>query len=344
MLRWLGQWFRRRRRPKPVAAPAVRPQTTRAIPVFPPSSITPDDLDIIIPPQEDLPVLDPLEIDALENTLLEEVTRRKLSLPPFPATAARVFELVEQPEVDLNKLVTALHWEPAIAAEILRLANSARFARASDDLRSAVLALGMAEVSSIVAGVTADSLFEVESKMEYELYPALWAAAYRESLAEAFTASWLAQWKSIARPDRVFLRTILEGVARALSLRALAGMILEGKQAMPAPEVITLAIDGIQPKVAEIVLARWSLPASIASAVDPSAEEERDIVTSVRTLVELKRSANRDPVAARFGILARRIRLDIKGLRGLARELDASGARVDAMLEGSPKAALAALK
>jgi HD-like signal output (HDOD) protein len=344
MLRWLGNLFRRRRRPNAVVRPATKSQTTRAIPVFPPSSITPDDLDIICPPQEDLAVLDPFEIDALETTLLEEITRRKISLPPFPATAARVFELVEQPEIDLNKLVTALHWEPAIAAEILRLANSARFARSTDDLRSAVLTLGMAEVSSIVAGLTADSLFEVESKMEYELYPALWSAAYRESLAEAFTASWLAQWMSVARPDRVFLRTILEGVARALSLRALAGMILEGKQAMPSPEVITLAIDGIQPKVAEVVLARWSLPPSIASVVDVSAEDERHIVKAVRTLVELKRSANRDPVAARFGILARRIRLDIKGLRGLVRELESSAARVSEMLDGAPKAALAAMR
>lgn len=345
MLRWIRAWFHRRTRRRAPALPLPpRKQTTRAIPVIPPSSVTLDDLDEIVPPVADLAILDPLEIQALENTLVEEIAHRKLSLPPFPATAARVFELVDQPEIDLNKLVTALHWEPAIAAEIMRLANSARFGRKTDDLRSACLTLGMAELSSIVAGVTAESLFEVESKMEYDLYPDLWAAAYRESLSEAFAASWLAQWKAISRPDRVFLRTILEGVARALALRALAAMILEGKQAMPSPEVITLAIDGIQPRVAEFVLARWSLPDSIATATDPSAETERNIVATVRTLVELQRTANRDPVAARFGILSRAIFLDSKMLRNLVKELDAAHGRVSEMLDGSPKAALAALK
>ena len=330
MLRWLRARFRRRQHPAAIAAPIV--------PIRPATSITLDDLDEIVPEQR-LVVLDPMEIAALETTLLEEVTYRKLALPPFPATAARVFELVEQPEVDLNKLVTALHWEPAIATEILRLANSAKFSRATDDLRSAVLTLGMAEVASIVAGVSAASLFEVESRFEYELFPELWTAAHRETLAEAFTASWLAQAKSVPRHDRVFLRTVLEGVARTLALRALAAMILEGKQALPAPEVIATAIDSIQPAVAEIVLARWSLPASVTSAIEPRAGTERAIVATVRSLVELRRTALRDQTAARFGVHARAINLDTRWLRVLVRELDDATARVSSMLHAQAKAA-----
>lgn len=296
------------------------------------TAIVPEDLAELA--NQDLPILDPIEIAHLEQRLIDEVTTRQHKLPPFPATAAKVFELVEEPHVDLNKLVTALHWEPAIATELLRVANSAKYARGvTDDLRSAVLALGMSEVTAIVAGVTATSLFEIESRVEFELFPALWIAAHRETLAVAFTASWLAQQRSIPRHDRVFLRAIIEGAARTLTLRALAAVVLEGKLPMPGVDVIAAAADEAQPRVAELAIQRWDLPLAVANIVGTQGEIERDLIATVRTIVELRRTAWRDQAAARLGHLARTIKLDSHWLKVLVRELDEVTVRVDSMLQ-----------
>jgi HD-like signal output (HDOD) protein len=331
MFGWLfGRWRRRRKRAPHVATLPAPPTPPRAY------AITFDDLLPLMPAESC--ILDPIEVTLLGNELLAEVTNKKLSLPPFPQAAAQVFELVEQPDVDLNKLVRVLHWEPAIATEILRVVNSAQFGRKTDDLRGAVLALGMADVSSIAAGVSAASLFEIESRLEFDLFPERWIAAHRETLVVAFTASWLAQRRGVARHDRVFLRAIIEGAPRILALRALAAQVLAGREA-PPPEVIDAALDELQPAVTAVALERWSLPASIGGAIDSHGENEREIVAAVRTLVELRRSPWHDQAAARFGIHARASGLDTVWLRVLVRELDDAAGRVTTMLQSYAAAA-----
>ncbi|HEY0994049.1 MAG TPA: HDOD domain-containing protein, partial [Kofleriaceae bacterium] len=137
---------------------------------------------------------DPEVVKILEQCILTELATSSFAIPPFPSSATRVLELVEKADLDLNELVRALHWEPAIVAQIVRVASSVAVKRGGfDDLRGALLALGVAEVGSIAAAVAAGSLYEVGSRAEFELFPELWRGVHRDALVVAFTASWLAQ-------------------------------------------------------------------------------------------------------------------------------------------------------
>ena len=69
----------------------------------------------------------------------------------------------------------------SMLAEIVVTANSALYSGSGaplDDLRSAVVTLGLQQVGAIAAAVSARALFEDQARAEYDLYPTLWQAAH----------------------------------------------------------------------------------------------------------------------------------------------------------------------
>jgi HD-like signal output (HDOD) protein len=282
---------------------------------------------------------DPEVVAALEQCILSELSTSNFAIPPFPSSATRVLELVEKPDLDLNELVRALHWEPAIVAQIVRLASSVAVKRGGfDDLRGALLALGVTEVGSIAAAVSASSLYEVGSRAEFELFPDLWRGVHRDALVVAFTASWLAQARNVPRYDRVFLRSIIAGMAPMLGLRALAASLLDGRCARCPDEEVAMAVDAVRPQAYAMAIERWSLPPTVARVVDPASETERVIVELVTALIELRRHPYRAPAVLAIRDHACTLGLDANWLRVLVGECDKATQHVTEILAMAPAA------
>lgn len=77
------------------------------------------------------------------------------SIPAFPAVVLRVLDIVSQDNPDFALLVREISSDATLSAQVLRLANSARFGFASQisTVQHAVVALGSAEVQSLVVSV-----------------------------------------------------------------------------------------------------------------------------------------------------------------------------------------------
>lgn len=276
---------------------------------------------------------DPQVVGAMQDHILAELAKSEFVIPPFPASVARVLELIAKPALDLNELVRVLHWEPSVVAEIVRVANSVAFKRDGfDDLRGALLALGMAEVGSIVAAVSARSLYQVGSRVEFDLFPERWLDVHRDALVVAFTASWLAQARNVQRYDRVFLRSIIAGTAPMLALRALAVPLLDGRCAQPPPEEISAAVDAVREQAYAMAIQRWELPPAVASVVDPTSDTERTIVALIGALVELRRHPYRASAAVAIRDHAGALGLDAGWLKVAVGECDQATARVTEIL------------
>ena len=67
------------------------------------------------------------------------------SFPTPPPVALQVLQLAQNPDIDLAKVADAVSADPAIAAKIMRIANSAMYARRrqSANLRQALITLGL---------------------------------------------------------------------------------------------------------------------------------------------------------------------------------------------------------
>lgn len=332
MFGWLRSLFSR----APAAPRPPRPPVTTAVPTQ--RSLSLEDVLAVIGSGVAGRIPDPAVTTALEARILAELaTASELVIPPFPGSATRVLELVAKPDLDLNELVRALHWEPPVVAEIVRVASSVAVRRDGfDDLRGALLALGMSEVGSIAAAVSARSLFEVQSKAELSLFPERWLEVHRDALVVAFTASWLAQARNLPRYDRVFLRGVIAGTAPMLALRAIAVQLLDGRMTMPPPEELGAALDAARGQAFALAITRWALPPAVASVIDPAGRTEHAIVELITHLVELRRYPHRLATAETVRAHAAALGLDTKWLHVLIGECDNAAARVTAILAPPP--------
>jgi len=328
MLDWLRSKFRRR--PAPATVLPMAP---------PPAPPAPEPEDLLAAMLGDAVALIPDGPDVLdvEARIRAEIEAGQLAIPPMPAGAARMLELVGRPTVDLNALVAAVHWEPGLVARILGVANSPAFRgtaqKVHDDLRGAMIALGLRMVGEIAAGMATRSLFQVESRSAFELFPDLWKAAHHETMVVAFGASALANGRNLPRPDRVFLRAVLAGAARTMALRALAGQILDGRCKTPPPlEAIAAAVDVVHREVAAVAAKRGALPAVLTQSDSSDSELEIAAVDLVATLVELRRAPGRASAIARAKRQIAALGIQPSWLRVILRECDEAEQRVAVML------------
>jgi len=90
----------------------------------------------------------PGEISGIERELEGLVARRDLPIPPYPAVAIRVQELLGRKDSGLAEVAQVVGADAALAANILRCANSALYRRgpAVTDLMQAVTRIGAQEV------------------------------------------------------------------------------------------------------------------------------------------------------------------------------------------------------
>lgn len=86
----------------------------------------------------------------------EAILARVASLPPMPATAARLARRLGDPEVPLAELVEEIRYDPGLTATMLRLANSVAFGlpRAVRSAQEALVRLGTKRVFQLAVAST----------------------------------------------------------------------------------------------------------------------------------------------------------------------------------------------
>src|SRR5580658_11288729 len=79
------------------------------------------------------------------RSLAAELSAGKVDLPSFPEIAVRVRRVLSDPKSSVDQVVRVVGSEPALAARLLRIANSAainRSGRSVTDLRTAIARIG----------------------------------------------------------------------------------------------------------------------------------------------------------------------------------------------------------
>lgn len=155
----------------------------------------------------------------------------------FPQTAMEILRLLDEKNTSLSHISAAIRKDPAIAAHILRLANSSAFRASSpvDRLDLAILRIGVREVSLVSAGVASRTLFDGKTKKEYARYADAFNTLYRNSTTMAFASSWLALLTQKARPEKAFMASLLCDIGASLALRSMCQVL--GNERLTEDEV-----------------------------------------------------------------------------------------------------------
>lgn len=103
---------------------------------------------------------------------LDELLRQPQALPVVPELAARLIETFEQEDIDLSAIAAEIEHDPAMAARLLRQANSSffRLIRPVGTVRDAVMVLGLNKVRALVIGAAMDASFHAVSGINLERF------------------------------------------------------------------------------------------------------------------------------------------------------------------------------
>ena len=206
-------------------------------------------------------------IDSLAEQVLEHFSRNHPAPTSFPALALQIIDLLNDPDADLGRVLKAISPDPAISLHILKVANSALYGRGADvqDMRTAVMRIGVRGVGEIAAGVAGRSLFDLGLKVEYQVFRERWHRLFLDTMAVAFGASQFAFEQHVGRPDRVFQAGMFHDIGKSLALRSLAALIIAGKvgQDLP-PRVVEEVLERVHVETGCVLHQVCALPAHMA--------------------------------------------------------------------------------
>lgn len=133
-------------------------------------------------------------------------------LPPIPQVAAQALRVVEDPQSTAQKLTDILSKDAALAARVLKIANSAMFSRQRDitTLNQAVMVIGFKALKGIIVAATLRQLnkrFGTAEKLIWE-----------NSIATAFAATLIS--KKLRKPfiEEIFLLGLLHSLGQIVLL------------------------------------------------------------------------------------------------------------------------------
>ncbi len=195
----------------------------------------------------------------------------RVRLPSPPGAVQKILECARDPEVDLAKVAHAISRDPAVAAKVLRLANSPLYAqrRKSANLRQAVVALGLTTALTLALSVTIWSAV-VKGQVPDATYRWIW----RRAILSGAAARQLGDVVGLRDADDLFLAGLLQdlgvlalGQANPDFYRDMAGTYCNHSD-LQAHERMREGVD--HAAVGAWLLLSWGLPERICGAIERS--------------------------------------------------------------------------
>jgi len=134
------------------------------------------------------------------------------SLPQIPHIASQVLRLTVDPDCSVNELQRLIASDQALAAQILKIANSAMFGmvRKVSTLSQAIATLGLNTVKSVVIASSAKNLYRRNSAVFYQM------AIWEHSVVAALAGSVLAKVFHLSAQDDVFLCGLIHDIGKSV--------------------------------------------------------------------------------------------------------------------------------
>ena len=209
---------------------------------------------------------------ALVQEIAGDLSKGIIELPSFPDVAIRVRRVLADDNVAAVKIVEVVGSEPALAARLIRVANSATLnpsGRAVSDLKAAVTRLGhnVIRTAAVAFAVSQVRLAENLKGLEKPL-DELW----ERSALVAATCFVTARATKGINPDEAMLTGLLHGIGKLY--------LLTRARHHPAlferPGAYEQIVETWHANVAKAILENWQMPMPIVAAV----HEQDDVYRS----------------------------------------------------------------
>jgi HD-like signal output (HDOD) protein len=207
------------------------------------------------------------------RALAGELSGGKVDLPSFPEVAVRVRRILSDPKSSVDQVVRVVGSEPALAARLLRIANSASLNRSGkviSELRTAVSRIGYnmvrsASISFAMAQIrNSNKLAGLEHPLQEVWERSTRVAALAFVLARVCT-------RSRINPDEAMLTGMMHGIGKLYVLTRAAAH----PELFASPAVLEEILEQWHPSIGKAILENWEFSETMAQAVGDQEELDR---------------------------------------------------------------------
>lgn len=237
----------------------------------------------------------------MELSSLEIRMTRSENLPVLPQAVSSILRLADDPNASQRDLEKAFEKDPAIAAKILKVANSAYYGGANiPTIGRAISYLGISAIRSLVVGVAFQQV--TASKPNTQNFDKL--DFWRHSLATAVACRILGKLKVPARSEELYCMGMLHDIGQLVMDRFLAdefdkALELARAQGLPLWVAERQLIGYDHAEVGALLTKKWGLSETMWSGIKFHHEPEED--TESHEMTQILAAAHSLAYEAGFG-------------------------------------------
>ncbi|HEY0748341.1 MAG TPA: HDOD domain-containing protein [Steroidobacteraceae bacterium] len=197
------------------------------------------------------------------RSLAEELSKGHVDLPSFPEIAMQIRRILSDPNTTAEQVVRVVGSEPALAARLLRIANSASMNRSGKtvtDLRTAIARIGHNMVRSASISFSMNQIRKA-NKLE-SLAPYLNDLWERSTYVAAY-AYVLARTCTRVNPDEAMLTGMMHGMGKLYILTR----AIDHPQLFASQDSLNEIINDWHTSIGKAILENWKFSDAMARAV-----------------------------------------------------------------------------
>lgn len=207
-------------------------------------------------------------VSILSESVVEHFHSEDREITAFPALAFQLSGKVDRSDWDVAPLVRVIGQDAAIAAMVIKAANSAYYAgvREIETLPDAVIRMGTREAADLAVAAAVKGLFDPQTRASQRTLPQVWNRLWVHSLRTAAGARWLAGALGKGDPERAFLGGLLHDIGKTFALRSLTSLLVANVLKAPVPEQVAFEIlEKVHTEIGVEVAVFWNFPEYLTS-------------------------------------------------------------------------------
>lgn len=186
-------------------------------------------------------------------------------IPPLPQVAAQALSLIENPDTTAAKLTKLLGDDAALAARVLKIANSAMFSRQREitTLNQAIMTIGFRTLKGVIVAATLRQLNRTQGKIEQMVW--------ENSTCTGMAARIIAIHLKKAFAEEAFLLGLLHDLGKMVFMRQLPKeyqqIVDQTKEGKYYIDVEQAALGFSHPLVGALVAKKWNFSLEICQCI-----------------------------------------------------------------------------
>jgi putative nucleotidyltransferase with HDIG domain len=207
---------------------------------------------------------------SLFEQIHDDIVAEKVAVPSLPNVAFQIYRVISDPDADARKVARIVESDPAIAAKLVKTANSTFYRRqkAVESCSEAVVRLGMSTVKSLVTAFVMRELYQSKIPAIQAHVTKLWKHSARVG-AISYN---LARLTPGMNPETALLAGLLHDIGALCIL----GYAEQNPKALLENDKLAHVIATFRGQLGAEILVKWNFPQSIVNAARDAEDWHRD--------------------------------------------------------------------